>query len=485
MLADLIFSSRSAAFDSNRKTSTTIHFNSKIPLNGGADHGYRSKEAIKAAALTSASTCQRRGGQKHVAAVYENVYSRGSFPNDCSVEDLEDYLSYRRYSANECSLDAVRKVGGTTATVTFDSPPYDKRLAESIHNLNQNFPEITIYDTPPNRIANMTPDVPDPRVRSPPKFGLVDTDDPAECIRNILKAARDMNLETVANTLASHDEEFFKNNINDTDSTGRTLLSYLASSGSVDLIEELFKVLDLDYNKPDNEGNTPLHFASQAGHSEIVCLLLNSCLQLEIDARNCLGFTPLMKAALQGRTKCAKFLLYAGASPTMRDTGRGLRAEQWARFCGRYNCADAIEKLARNRLLERTTSYGRWGSDPELGPHLLINGRLMQPPSSLQRSGSQRHSIKSKLKRAFRTSSNPDSTANQYSLVTQLTGAALCASSPALPVNTRTKPMVKSLLRPLTVPKVTITGLQDQPNAPVTPQSPETRCKKKHKDKRR
>lgn len=48
------------------------------------------------------------------------------------------------------------------------------------------------------------------------------------------------------------------------------------------------------------------------GQSEIVCSLLNNCLQLEIDARNCLGFTPLMKAALQGRTKCAKFLLYAG-----------------------------------------------------------------------------------------------------------------------------------------------------------------------------
>lgn len=60
-----------------------------------------------------------------------------------------------------------------------------------------------------------------------------------------------------------------------------------------------------------------------------------------------------------------------GASPTMIDTGRGLRAEQWARFCGRYVCADVIEKLARHRLLERTTAYGRWGSEPELGPHVV------------------------------------------------------------------------------------------------------------------
>lgn len=55
----------------------------------------------------------------------------------------------------------------------------------------------------------------------------------------------------------------------------------------------------------------------------------------------------------------------------MRDTGRGLRAEQWARFCGRYVCADVIEKLSRHRLLERTTAYGRWGSEPELGPHVV------------------------------------------------------------------------------------------------------------------
>lgn len=189
--------------------------------------------------------------------------------------------------------------------------------------------------------------------------------------------------------------------------------------------------------------------------------------------------------------------MFSGASPTVRDTGRGLRAEQWARFCGRYNCADAIEKLARNRLLERTTSYGRWGSDPDLRPHLLVNGKLMQPPiaTMLQQSGLQQQqqqqqnhhrSIKSKLKRAFRTSSNPDSgTANQYSLVSQLTGAALCASSPALPVQTRTKPIVKSLLRPLIVPKVTVTGLQDQqPYILSSPSAADARNKKQKNKKR-
>lgn len=41
-------------------------------------------------------------------------------------------------------------------------------------------------------------------------------------------------------------------------------------------------------------------------------MLLTKCKGINIDAKNNLGFTPLMKAALQGRTKTAKLLLFAG-----------------------------------------------------------------------------------------------------------------------------------------------------------------------------
>lgn len=67
----------------------------------------------------------------------------------------------------------------------------------------------------------MSPEIPDPRVRTPPELVRINTDDPAECIMQMLKAARDMELDTVVNILTSHDEEFFRMNINDTDSTGR------------------------------------------------------------------------------------------------------------------------------------------------------------------------------------------------------------------------------------------------------------------------
>ena len=77
----------------------------------------------------------------------------------------------------------------------------------------------------------------------------------------------------------------------------------------LDLLED---IPGIDYNIPDNEGNTPLHFAAQAGHVEIVSFLLNKVRTIQVDPINQQGFTPLMKAALQGRIKCSKLLLFSG-----------------------------------------------------------------------------------------------------------------------------------------------------------------------------
>nr|CAH7713737.1 unnamed protein product [Callosobruchus chinensis] len=68
--------------------------------------------------------------------------------------------------------------------------------------------------------------------------------------------------------------------------------------------------------------------------------------------------------------------------------------------------------------------------------------------------------IKSRLRKVFRTSSGPDTQSDALSsarLVTQLTSAALCASSPVLPSGGSVPPVVKSLIRPLTVPRLQIT----------------------------
>lgn len=64
----------------------------------------------------------------------------------------------------------------------------------------------------------------------------------------------------------------------------------------------------------------------------------------------------------------------------------------------------------------------------------------------------QSNGLRSKIRRVFRTSSGPDN--RSFSLVSQLTSAALCASSPALPRQGDVPPVVKSLIRPLSVPQL-------------------------------
>lgn len=48
------------------------------------------------------------------------------------------------------------------------------------------------------------------------------------------------------------------------------------------------------------------------GHADIVSMLLNNFPGIDVDQPNHQGFTALMKAAVQGRSKCAKLLLYSG-----------------------------------------------------------------------------------------------------------------------------------------------------------------------------
>jgi ankyrin repeat protein len=55
----------------------------------------------------------------------------------------------------------------------------------------------------------------------------------------------------------------------------QTAASHLSGNGSSELLLLLVKVPELDINKPDNEGNTPLHFAAQAGKYLICCFIVN------------------------------------------------------------------------------------------------------------------------------------------------------------------------------------------------------------------
>ncbi|XP_071744886.1 uncharacterized protein [Lepeophtheirus salmonis] len=157
-------------------------------------------------------------------------------------------------------------------------------------------------------------------------------------------------LITFLDEFSHEDKKLTPEILNEPDTSGRVPVSYVCSNGVIEMLEILEDVPGIDYNIPDKEGNTCLHFAAQAGHVQVVSFLLNKVRTIQIDPLNNLGFTPLMKAAIQGRVKCSKLLLFSGASPFRRDYGRSYTPSQWAKFCGRYVCADSIEKFVRSAV---------------------------------------------------------------------------------------------------------------------------------------
>lgn len=61
-----------------------------------------------------------------------------------------------------------------------------------------------------------------------------------------------------------------------------------------------------------------------------------------------------------------------GSSPIVTDYGRGLRAEQWARFCGRHSCAEIIEKCSRASLNDKEKDAIKWNMGSK---DKLVKGR--------------------------------------------------------------------------------------------------------------
>uniref|UniRef100_A0A8C5R3B2 Ankyrin repeat domain 33B n=1 Tax=Leptobrachium leishanense TaxID=445787 RepID=A0A8C5R3B2_9ANUR len=115
--------------------------------------------------------------------------------------------------------------------------------------------------------------------------------------------------------------------------------------GYVDIVIALSQCPHIDVNWQDNDGNTALITAAQAGHITITNYLLNYYPALDVEKRNIHGFTALMKAAIQGRTDCVRALMLAGADINAVDPNRGYTPLQWARFTGRYETTYLMHKL--------------------------------------------------------------------------------------------------------------------------------------------
>ncbi|CAH1788204.1 unnamed protein product, partial [Owenia fusiformis] len=239
------------------------------------------------------------------------------------------------------------------------------------------------------------------------------------------------------------------------DNTG---FSHACANGFLPVLELLVDVDDLEVNLPDKDGNTPLIFAAQAGHADIVSYLLHNYRRVRIDQVNRTGFTALMKAAIQGRTRCAQLLLWAGASAKLRDQGRGLCAVEWAKFCGRKVCSDAImdyvaskrsflRRKAKQKEKEKTGSMKKSLSEPDL----KTPSQSIDVPMNKRRV----HSFKRKVKKAFHIGYVRGKEHN-YSLTAHdkspLINIMRCVSTPLLPFLTNgSDALMPSVMFPRTV----------------------------------
>ncbi|NXG37588.1 ANKS3 protein, partial [Dromaius novaehollandiae] len=90
-----------------------------------------------------------------------------------------------------------------------------------------------------------------------------------------------------------------------------------SSVGQYEVVQECIQCGDLDLNKRNCGGWTPLMYASYIGHDTIVHLLLEAGVNVNIPTPE--GQTPLMLASSCGNESVAYFLLQQGAELEMKD----------------------------------------------------------------------------------------------------------------------------------------------------------------------
>jgi hypothetical protein len=108
-------------------------------------------------------------------------------------------------------------------------------------------------------------------------------------------------------------------------------------------------------NRPEREW-TALHYASFAGHAELVDKLLAA--GADVNARSTNGSTVVMMAAREGRADIAKRLLAAGANPALKNDF-GDDAVAWAMRQGNYDIAKTFTSAANFAELARLAAQER------------------------------------------------------------------------------------------------------------------------------
>jgi FOG: Ankyrin repeat len=141
------------------------------------------------------------------------------------------------------------------------------------------------------------------------------------------------------------------------DNEGRTPLSYAAEDGHTEVVKTLLREGRVDAERHDKFGQTALSLAASQGHTEVVKTLLREG-RVDAERRDKIGLTALSLAAFRGHTEVVKTLLREGRVDAERRDNFGLTALSLAAENGH---TEVVKTLLREGKVdaERQDKFGQ------------------------------------------------------------------------------------------------------------------------------
>lgn len=139
----------------------------------------------------------------------------------------------------------------------------------------------------------------------------------------LVLALREKSLKAATVLIRAKDIDFDKAN-----PAGETPLMMAALQGQLDMVKLMVDEMEAEINKT---GWTPLHYAAANGHNDVVKYLVDHAAYIDAESPN--GTTPLMMAARAGHIETVKLLLDEGADMRLKNQ-QGMTVID---FAERYN----------------------------------------------------------------------------------------------------------------------------------------------------
>ncbi|TKS77587.1 Ankyrin repeat domain-containing protein 33B [Collichthys lucidus] len=137
------------------------------------------------------------------------------------------------------------------------------------------------------------------------------------------------------------------------DINGKNGLMLAVSKGFVDIVTVLHTCPYIDINHQDNDGNTAIMIAAQAGYITILNYIINYYSGVDTEVRDPRGFTALIKAGLQGKEECVSALIMHGADINAMDLVQGRGVKDWSLRTGGFETFQRIRRLQAHPIAEQ------------------------------------------------------------------------------------------------------------------------------------